>query len=283
MMEGKVNGVDVSILLDSGASISVVPEVMVSPELRTGETVAVKPFGSKVPPTAEVSFQMGHLGRVEHVALAPVEDGCENEVLYGLDLMSTRGLELVLMAHRLKPVDVLRVTTRSEAKEASQREEEEANVVAEEQPIVRPVVEQMNSGESTGEGKPVADRPAGGPEPVASENVMGEKRSEEDCLDEMEEECDVESLVEGEDAYVVEEKEDVQFELRAEGREEVDLVIPPVMHGNASRAELVEETMVDPSLKNWRDLAEKGEQGFLWKVSDNDYPCTGDGPPDSSP
>ena len=27
----------------------------------------------------------------------------------------------------------------------------------------------------------------------------------------------------------------------------------------------MEETMADPSLEKWRDLAKKGEQGFLWK------------------
>ena len=225
----------------------------------------VKPFGSKVPlllPTADVPFEIGSLSWVEHVALAPVEDGCENEVLYGLDFMSTRGLELVLMAHRLKQVDVLRVTTRAEAKETSQREEEEASVVAVEQPKVKSVSEQRSSGESSGEGKPVADRPAGGPEP--SESAISKERNDEVILDEMEEECVAGSLAEVVDTYVVE-KDDVQFDLRMKDRGDVDLEIPPVMPGNASRAELVEETKTDSSLGAWRKLADAGEQGFSWQ------------------
>ena len=124
VLEGKVNGKKSSVLLDSGASISVVPDVMVGQDLRTGEQVSVRTFQSKVPmtlPTAKVTFCIGDdLSWVELVALAPVEEGREEEVLYGLDLTSERGLDLVLMANRLEQAKgVMRVTTRSEAKEAS--------------------------------------------------------------------------------------------------------------------------------------------------------------------
>lgn len=59
VLEGRVNGAGASILLDSGASITIVPEVMVGPELLTGENVSVRAFQSKVPmslPTARVAF-----------------------------------------------------------------------------------------------------------------------------------------------------------------------------------------------------------------------------------
>ena len=59
VIEGVVNGVDASVLLDSGASITIVPEGMVGPELRTGDHVSVRAFQSKVPlrlPTAKVRF-----------------------------------------------------------------------------------------------------------------------------------------------------------------------------------------------------------------------------------
>ena len=269
VLKGKVNGVEASVLLDSGASISVVPEVMVGPEHRTGEQVSVKSFQSKVPltlPTAEVSFEIGSLSWVELVALAPVEEGCESKVLYGLNLKSERGLDLVLMANRLEQAEVLRVTTRSEAKETSQREEEEASIVAEEQPRVKPVsVEMMSSGESSGEGKPVADRPAGGPEPVASEQAIGnEKRRKDEILVEVEEVCDAETLADEQCAYVESDGEE-KFDLRVQDRGQVELAIPPVMSGNASRAELVGETKVDSSLSAWRKLADSKEQGFSWQ------------------
>ena len=84
VLEGVVNGVEASILLDSGASISIVPEVMVGKELLTGESVAVRAFQSKVPmklPTARVTFKVENLCWEELVALAPVEKGKETEVL----------------------------------------------------------------------------------------------------------------------------------------------------------------------------------------------------------
>ena len=269
VLNGKVNGQEASILLDSGASITVVPEVMVTPDQKTGNTVAVKPFGSKVPlllPTADVSFEIGNMKWEEHVALAPLEEGYENEVLYGLDLKSQRGLELVLLANRLEQAEVLRVTTRAEAKETSQREED---VVAVEQPSIRPVSVEMSSGESSGEGKPAEDRPAVCvPEPVASESAIGKERSEDVVLDEMEEECVAESLAEELESYV--EREDVQFDLRVKDRGDVELEIPPVMPGNASRAELVEETKTDSSLGAWRKLADAGERwqdGLLYQAT----------------
>ena len=268
VLEGKVNGVKASILLDSGASISVVPDVMVGPELRTGGHVSVRTFQSKVPmtlPTAKVAFVIGDLSWVELVALAPVEEGKENEVLYGLDLKSERGLDLVLMANRLEQARVRRLTTRSEAKETSQREEEEAKVVSEEQPSVKPVeVDLMSSGESTGEGKPVEDRPAGGPEPGASEFAIGKKRNEDEILVEVEVD-DAEILVDEKSAYVEGSEGDEKYDLREKGRGQEDLVIPPVMSGSTSRAELVGETKVDPSLSAWRSLADRKEQGFSWQ------------------
>ena len=56
----------------------------------------------------------------------------------------------------------------------------------------------------------------------------------------------------------------VQYELRVRGREDEEFMIPPVLAGNGSRAALVEETKSDPTLEAWRELAEKGEQGFVW-------------------
>ena len=216
-------------------------------------------------PTAKVAFVIGDLSWVELVALAPVEEGKENEVLYGLDLKSERGLDLVLMANRLEQARVRRVTTRSEAKETSQREDEEAKVVSEEQPSVKPVeVDLMSSGESTGEGKPIEDRPAGGPEPGTSEFAIGKKRNEDKILVEVEVD-DAEILVDEKSAYVEGSEGDEKYDLREKGRGQEDLVIPPVMSGSTSRAELVGETKVDPSLSAWRSLADRKEQGFSWQ------------------
>ena len=54
------------------------------------------------------------------VALAPEEEGYGKEVLYGLDLKSKRGLDLVLLVNGQEAEKVLSVTTRSEARNTSQ-------------------------------------------------------------------------------------------------------------------------------------------------------------------
>ena len=48
----------------------------------------------------------------------------------------------------------------------------------------------------------------------------------------------------------------VQYELRARGRQDEEFMIPPVLAGNGSRAALVEETKSDPTLEAWRELRE---------------------------
>ena len=139
---GKVNVKDLSVLLDSGATISVVPESMMNTDQLTGSMVAVKPFGSRKPlllPTAKVPFHIGSLEWEEQVAVAPWEQGVESEVLYSLNLKSQRGLELVLLANKLEQKEVLRVTTRARAKETSKTEEEEARQTALENPITTPL------------------------------------------------------------------------------------------------------------------------------------------------
>ena len=73
-LSGKVNGRAVPILLDSGASISAVPESMVDKVQMTGSTVAVRPFGSRKPlllPAAKVPFLIGSLEWEELVPVAP--------------------------------------------------------------------------------------------------------------------------------------------------------------------------------------------------------------------
>ena len=145
-LSGRVNGMDVAVLLDSGATISVVPESMVTKAQLTGSTVAVKPFGATKPlllPTAKVPFHIGSLEWEEQVAVAPWEQGVESEVLYSLNLKSQRGLELVLLANKIEQREVLRVTTRAQAKENSQREEE-ARVIAAENPSITPLPNQTN-------------------------------------------------------------------------------------------------------------------------------------------
>ena len=259
-----VNGQATPILLDSGAAISVIPESMVEPRQLTGNSVAVKPFGSRNPmflPTAEVTFSIGNSDWVELVAVAPGQEGVEPEVLYSLDLQSKRGLELVLLVNKVDQREVLRVTTRAQAKTDKKEQEEEVAALAVSAPKVNP----LPSGECTGHD--VVTDVICEPEDVSAVN---ESEAEAGCADRKEEESvggqeeEFEKILGlGEDSSV--EGEEEVYQLREESREEPELVIPPVRAGNSSRAELVIETKSDPTLEKWRSLAEKGEKGFVWK------------------
>ena len=209
-----------------------------------------------------------------------MEKGKETEVLYGLDLTSERGLDLVLMANRVDQSLVRRVMTRADTKQETSEREENAKVIAEEKPLVKAVVESVvetaeatvpTGKESAGEGGSAADRPAGTPDPASSEVVKGREESTgkgdpvayrpagdpepvtQDGaigLEEEEEEVDLEGEVE----FCVRK--------RSDGME--DLGIPPVRLSSSSRSELVREVKADPTLVLWRELADKGEQGFCW-------------------
>ena len=103
----------------------------------------MRPFQSKIPirlPTAKVRFHVEGLDEWEElVALSPSERGKESEVLYGLDLKSARGLDVVILANKLSQAGVNRVTTRSMGRQEALEEKETAELVASEEPKVRTV------------------------------------------------------------------------------------------------------------------------------------------------
>ena len=260
---GMVDGQTTPILLDSGAAISVVPEALVSPERLTGSKVAVKSFAAREPmllPTAILPFKIGELEWEERVAIAPRQEGAEEEVLYSLDLHSERGLRLVLMVNEIDDKDVLRVTTRAQAQKEKQEEEEEVIAVRQEVPRIKSILGGVTRHEVLNEPKTaIASVTACDKGEVLDRKEVGGGvlgRQEEDVVLNLGLELD--SSDEGEEV----------FELRKESREEPDLVVPLVKVGTGSREALIAETRSDPSLKNWRDLAGKGEKGFLWERRD---------------
>ena len=101
ILDVKVNGQVVPVLLDSGSAVTVVPERMVAKSQRTGEVVEIKGFGASrfvELPLAEVPFEVGGLNWVEEVALTPEDTIFEEEgVVLGLDLMTALGKSLVLL------------------------------------------------------------------------------------------------------------------------------------------------------------------------------------------
>ena len=236
-----------------------------------------------------MGFKIGHLEWEEEVALVPDIEGKKREVLYGIDLRSERGLQLVLMANEKKDEEVLRVTTRAKAKEREAEEKENERVVAIEQPKMVSMSAVDTGTGRLGKGSPVADTPAGGPEPrplVAETEDRGEKaqgRQAEDMLvgdplpdplpngiglegASSAEECLVDENSSAEEIFVDEEEELAEeWYCVRQGGKEVDLEIPPVKPGKGDRAELVRDVKLDESLQAWRALADKEEQGFCWQ------------------
>ena len=102
---GKVNGWGASLVLDSGAHITIVPEDMVAEKWKTGELVELRGYQattSSRAPTAKVKFCVEGLADWEEiVALAPAEEGRENEIILRLELRTDRGRRLVELARGL--------------------------------------------------------------------------------------------------------------------------------------------------------------------------------------
>ena len=215
-LNATVDGKEAVLLLDSGATVSIVPKSLVQIDKWTGGSVTIVPYmegHSRVLPTANVCFKVGTLEWEEVVAADPeIED---NQVLFSLDLKSARGLQLVLDANQVDQEEIRRVLTRANVKALEQAEVEEQVVLAEERPVVKPLV------------------------PVVGNSV---------------------------------EVEDVEFDFNMLGsvNEELGsanevLSIPPVKEGGAGRVQLIKATMSDPSLVEWRKLADSEEKGFSWK------------------
>ena len=302
VVKGVVNGIDVSVVLDSGATISVVPEDMVGEELKTGEFVSVMAFQSRVPvnlPIARVKFKIEHLEWEEEVALAPVVEGQSGEVLCRFDIRCDRGWQLAGLVREHDKV--LRVVTRAEAKKEASEQRSDKEVVAVEKPKVKPVLPAVSGVGRLGKGGLAADRPADTPKPGPAETVgtsgevsnglseLAADRPVRDLLSGKDvddpslaedEGCAENSLAEegAEDISLAEEMEDDPslaeeedlvggdelFCLIPKGREKDDLVIPPIKSGNSSRADLISELKTDPSIEKWRTLANREEQGFCW-------------------
>ena len=271
VIEGVVNGQEIPIVLDSGATISVVPEGMVGEELLTGKVVSVMAFQSKEPvslPTAVVHFKVEQLEWEEEVALAPTMEGQSDEVLCKFDVRSDRGFALVSLVRERERV--MRVVTRAEAKKQEEEDKRNAEVIAKEKPTVRkpvagPVSKEQSEAVGSDKGGRAADRPVQTPEsvPPASEDPGCDSEVEEEAslpAEESEDELDL--LAEDED--VVEEEEEVMFCLKPKGMDDIEFEVPPVEKGSSHRADLVEAVKADVSLEKWRKLAEKQEEGFSW-------------------
>ena len=282
VIKGVVNGKEVSIVLDSGTVISVVPEYMVGEEQKTGEVVSIIAFQSKEPvyfPIARVKFKIEHLEWEEEVALAPVVEGQSTEVLCRLDVRSDLGFQLVALVREQDKI--LREVTRSEAKEEASEQKNIEKVIAVEKPKKKPVTPAVEEAVETGKGGLAADRPVStpkaadrpvstpkpGPAAAVEPNIYSVVEGKESSLAE-DEDGAIDLLVEDEDCVVellaedeAEDEEEDLIEdklscLKPRGSKENDLVISPGKSEKGSRADLVEEPKTDLSVEGRRTLAE---------------------------
>ena len=155
---GKVNGFDVSVVMDSGAAISVVPEDMISPRNLTGEKMSVAGlFQSREVPVAIVPFEIGQWRWEEEVVVGPPKGAGANEVIYGLDLRTGMSRQLIALIEVDKPLSVTRVTTRAEAQKELEQQTKDDLIVAEEGPIVKPSSEHRQASEGNDDGGKILD------------------------------------------------------------------------------------------------------------------------------
>ena len=251
-LPGTVNDMEVLVLLDSGASVSIVPERLVAKGQYTGDTVWVKPYKAKESyacPLAKVPFCMGDMKWVEEVAVDNEICDEEIEILYCLDLRSARGLKLITFANKIKDKEVKRVTTRSEAVQKKKEEEEIALIVKRQRPNVKAVVgdqaaECNNESEVPMQnrvGKPTVDLVVIDPEVVINEEVEPSDDSDQIGL----------ALL-GLD------------EERSSDEEHEVLEIPPVLGKLADSDRIARMMEEDSSLKSWREKGDRGEENFVW-------------------
>ena len=230
-LPGKVNGVDVLVLLDSGAAISVVPEHLVSQEQLTGKTIWVRPFKAKEAyacPLATVPFTLGGMQWEEEVAVDTECSEAEGEILYCLNIRSERGLKLITYVNEVEEGAVVnRVTTRSEAKEMKKNDAEVASVVEKEKPNVKA----MEMGDQAEASETVVDTMA-----VVQPRVSSSQLQQ------------------------------VLQDLVTESNDEEQgvLMVPPVLGKEADVDKLVKLTEADVTLKAWREKADMCDQDFAW-------------------
>ena len=278
-LDGMVNGHCASILLDSGANISIIPKSLVDDDQLTGATVAVRPFGvstTMLLPVAHLPFVIGELEWEEVVAVAPPLEGVEEEVIYGLNLLSDRGTRLVEIAKKVHSAEVLRVTTRAQAKLNEKQKAADLIEESEDNATPKPISgqEEVAGGGAAPDVALPQEEVAGGGAAygvaLPQENVV--------VLDSCEEELDRGGATSGValpqeeevvndfgievDPYADEDEE--TFVMTQDVGGAPDLEIPTVCASAGSRLALIAETGSDPSLRQWGALASKKESGLFW-------------------
>ncbi len=264
VVEAAVNGKEVTVILDTGAQISVVPASLVESTQYLDELVTIQGVSHDkiVADVATVAFKIGNTLVQKDVAVVPdhLTSGC---VLYSIDIVNDedhRLLEEYRKAKKEKSNPVLqvdRVTTRSQAKnnqteseQLAKREVADGGVATKldssvaqngNQSLLHDVCEKNR--------KEAVESGAVGEDVQVEESELGKR--EEELKDGLREEC-----------LGVEEVLSRSTEVRDE--ELAELVGLPNVREGSEVDDLRREIMEDLSLEKCRNLAMSGEMGYYW-------------------
>ena len=226
-VKGVVNGIDTQIVLDSGAGITLVPEGMVSNNQLTGRTVAVRPFWATRRLRLPIARLSFEVGGEAWTEAVGVVPRKEGVEEEVIYSLNLRSDRGKFLVQQLGGGHTVEVRrVITRAEERKLQQEAEEDRL--ELAVCSPVVSPLPSG------REVRNDPEAGVQTVEEEEM---------------EEAEVRLAVEGTENTT----------------RDLELDIPVLKKGKGSREELVKETGSDPSLKRWREMAEKGEGGFMWK------------------
>ena len=135
-MQGKICHLDASILVDTGADVSVIREGLVCPQHMTGAKVSVRGFGSEETtyPTAKVTVELGPLSIDSIAAVAPDGYFDNLDMLLGLSVDSPDLAELVQWIRTEKSTISAQVNVVTRAQAKADALEDQAVLLAEKVP-----------------------------------------------------------------------------------------------------------------------------------------------------
>ena len=238
-------GQQLSVLLDTGAQMTVVPEELIPPVAHTGKKVTLRSFvgSTREVGTACVSFVFGDIEWKGEVVTVNGEQ-LDGRALLAVNVKDEVAWKIMMdYAEKERSNKIGMVESRRQVKERVEEEREEMEAVEKKEAASREL--SLEFGES-------------------------EKKSKENVVqDSMQEDLgDSEQSVSAMDNFVDQSEEQsklVVVDHSKDAGESDELANLPCILRNGEREEFARNTSVDPTLKICRDLAEKDKGGYYWK------------------
>ena len=224
-VEGSINGWDTMVLLDSGADITLVPEALVKPCQLTGGSVAVRGYGATHSWLLPTAEVLFRVDGKEWIETVGVVPKREGMKEEVIYSLDLRSHRGFALAQLLHR-DSHKEVLRVTTRAEAQKEQQEAEAELDELAACRPTVTPLPGGCDESN------------EPGVEVNTADIAEADLEVMEEWAEE----------EATVIPDDE-----------------IPCVQKGGSDKQALIEATKEDPSLKCWREFADKEDQGFLWE------------------